>query len=56
LICSYSLRDPPFLKYSPFARIWVLPSCIFFLPPLLGVLFYWYLAGFHHFEEFDVVY
>lgn len=32
LICSYSLRDPPFLKYSPFARTWVLPSCFFFWP------------------------
>ncbi len=32
LICSYSPRDPPSLKYSPFARTWVLPSCTFLSP------------------------
>jgi hypothetical protein len=36
LICSYSPRDPPSLKYSPFARTWVLPSCISFPPPFVG--------------------
>lgn len=56
LICSYSPRDPPSLKYSPFARTWVLPSCISSPPPLLGILFYWHLVGFHHFEKFDVTY
>ncbi len=39
LIYSYSRRDPPSLKYSPFVKTWVFPSCTFF-PPLLGVLFY----------------